>query len=80
LVVTAGVRTVGIDAPSIDATDARALPSHHVLAAAHAVIAENLTGLADLLTAPATVWLLPLALEHAEGSPVRAVAQLGRSE
>lgn len=80
LLVTAGVRTVGIDAPSIDATAAPALPAHHVLAAAHAVIAENLTGLADLLTTPATVWLLPLALEHAEGSPVRAVAQPARSE
>lgn len=80
LVVTAGVRTVGIDASSIDPTDAPALPSHHVLAAAHAVITENLTGLADLLAAPATVWLLPLALEHAEGSPVRAVAHLARSE
>lgn len=80
LVVTAGVRTVGIDAPSIDPGDAPALPAHHVLAAAHAVIAENLTGLADLLSTPATVWLLPLALEHAEGSPVRAVAHLARSE
>ncbi|HZE67232.1 MAG TPA: cyclase family protein [Sporichthyaceae bacterium] len=77
LVVAAGVRTVGIDASSIDATDAVALPSHHVLAAAHAVIAENLTGLPDLLVAgPATVWLLPLALAGAEGSPVRAVARV----
>jgi kynurenine formamidase len=77
LVVASGVRTVGIDAASIDAGDSTELPTHHVLAAARAVIAENLTGLAALVDAgPATVWLLPLALEHAEGSPIRAVARL----
>jgi kynurenine formamidase len=72
---------VGIDASSIDATEATTLPAHRVLAAADGVIAENLTGVAALLnTGPATVWLLPLALEHAEGSPIRAVAQLSRPE
>lgn len=72
-IVEAGLLTVGIDAPSVD-VDATALPTHHVLAAAHAVIAENLTGMEQLLDQPdGRVWLLPLALDHADGSPVRAV-------
>lgn len=81
LVVAAGVRTLGIDAASIDATDSSSLPAHRVFATAHGVIAENLTGLAALFDAgPATVWLMPLALEHAEGSPIRAIARLTREE
>ena len=80
-VVAAGTLAVGIDAPSIDAPGAGGLPAHHVLAAAGAVIAENLTNLEALLRAPATdgdvrVWLLPLALTRADGSPVRAVAEV----
>jgi kynurenine formamidase len=77
-VVEAGIRTVGIDAPSVD-TDASALPTHRVLAAAHAVIAENLRGLEKLLEPvhrEGRVWLLPLALDRADGSPVRAVVAL----
>jgi kynurenine formamidase len=81
VVVQAGVRTVGIDASSVDALDSTTLPTHRVLAAAHAVIAENLTDVAVLLgSGPATVWLMPLALEHAEGSPVRAIARLSGPE
>ncbi|MGQ0846572.1 MAG: cyclase family protein [Sporichthyaceae bacterium] len=100
--VATGIRTVGIDAPSVDTADP-ALPTHHVLAAAHCVIAENLRDLErmlgrvsrngstnpdepgtptaiadDVRNGPLTawrVWLLPLALEGADGSPVRAVAQ-----
>jgi kynurenine formamidase len=83
----AGVRTIGIDAPSIDRSvdvgsdSLPALETHRILAREHAVIAENLTRLEmllDLEPSPgaATVWLLPLALDRADGSPVRAVAQL----
>jgi kynurenine formamidase len=76
-IVAAGIRTVGIDAPSVD-TDATALPTHHVLAAAHAVIAENLRNLEAVVDLRGgQVWLLPLALDRADGSPVRAVLSLG---
>lgn len=74
-IVNHGVRTVGIDAPSIDPSDP-ALPAHHVLAKTGAVIAENLTNLEQLIDQDATIWLLPLALAGADGSPVRAVAEL----
>jgi kynurenine formamidase len=87
-VVAAGVRTLGLDAPSVDATPAPdaepeslALPTHLVLATAGCVIAENLTGLEALLDARSAgaaieVSLLPLPLADADGAPVRAVARL----
>jgi arylformamidase len=68
-----GIRTVAIDAPSIDAPGSRDLPTHHVLARAGVVIAENLTNL-DQVPTGATIWLLPLPLHGADGAPVRAVA------
>ncbi|AYF77869.1 cyclase family protein [Nocardia yunnanensis] len=74
--VAAGVRTIGIDALSVDPTPASEIPVHRILCGAHAVIAENLTGLARLLTAgPFEVSLLPLHLPGADGAPVRAVAR-----
>ncbi|SDM33903.1 cyclase family protein [Nonomuraea jiangxiensis] len=77
-----GIRTVGIDALSVDPTPAADFPAHRVLCGAHAVIAENLTGLDRLLDAqargrPIEVFLLPLRLPGADGAPVRAVARVG---
>ena len=82
-VVAAGVRTVGIDAASVDAGPAPVLVTHHVLAAAGCVIAENLTGLAPLLSdqadgADIDVSMLPLRISGGDGSPVRAVARIDR--
>ncbi|MFD5390099.1 cyclase family protein [Streptomyces sp. NPDC127074] len=82
LLVAAGIRTVGIDALSVDPTPADDLPAHRILCGAHAVIAENLTGLGPLLDAqtagePIEVSLLPLRLPAADGAPVRAVARVG---
>ena len=83
LIIAAGVRTVGVDALSVDPTPApAALPAHRALCGAHAVIAENLRNLGPLLAAqaagrPIEVSLLPLRLQGADGSPVRAVARIG---
>ncbi|RSN14008.1 cyclase [Nonomuraea sp. WAC 01424] len=82
LLVERGVRTVGIDALSVDPTPADDFPAHRVLCGAHAVIAENLTGLDRLLDAQARgrtveVWMMPLRLDGADGAPVRAVARIG---
>jgi arylformamidase len=82
VLVDAGVRTVGIDALSVDPTPAEEFPAHRVLCGAHAVIAENLTGLDVLVEAQAAgrsieVSLLPIRLAGADGAPVRAVARIG---
>lgn len=74
-----GVRTFGVDAPSPDETpDAghpgEGFPVHRLIAAADGVICENLTALDAVTFDDPFVSLLPIALEHADGAPVRAVA------
>ncbi|MGW5101485.1 cyclase family protein [Streptomyces sp. NPDC004100] len=80
-VVAAGVRTVAVDALSVDpsGTDADpSLPAHRVLCGAGGVIAENLRHLDRLVGADdAEVFLFPLRLPGSDGAPVRAVARLG---
>ncbi|MDF5752734.1 cyclase family protein [Spongiactinospora sp. TRM90649] len=85
LIVGSGVRTVAIDALSVDPTPpdekGEFLPAHRVLCGAHAVIAENLRNLGTVLAerpdGPFEVSLLPLRLAGAaDGAPVRAVARL----
>lgn len=78
--VAEGVRTIGIDALSVDPTPAEEIPVHRILCGAHAVIAENLTGLARVLDMQSAgqrfeVTLFPLNLPGADGAPVRAVAR-----
>lgn len=69
-----GVRAIGIDTPSVDATGDPELAAHHVLAGAGAVICENLRNLEAIDFADPLVSLLPIPLEGADGAPVRAVA------
>ncbi|MER5408574.1 cyclase family protein [Streptomyces sp. NPDC002769] len=80
--VTAGVRTVAVDALSVDPTGGAELPAHRVLCGAGGVIAENLTGLGRLAEAQAAgrsveVFLFPLRLAGADGAPIRATARVG---
>ncbi|AXI78999.1 cyclase family protein [Peterkaempfera bronchialis] len=87
-VVDTGVRTVAVDALSVDRTPDPADPpadfslaAHRILCGAGAVIAENLTNLPPLLTAqsagrPIEVSLFPLRLTAADGAPTRAVARI----
>ena len=70
------LKGVGIDALSIDRLDAADNPIHHLLLGAGMVIVENLTGLEALLEKKFTFYCLPLAIENADGSPVRAAAVL----
>jgi kynurenine formamidase len=78
-VVAAGVRTVALDALSLDETvpggePAGGFAAHlHVLGAG-GVIVENLRGLDGVRTAEPVLSLLPLRLAGADGAPVRAVA------
>ncbi len=78
-VVASGVRTVAIDAPSVDETVAHATPpdgfaAHNVLLGAGGVIVENLTNLDAVRDPEPVLSLLPLHLARADGAPVRAVA------
>ncbi len=78
-IIATGVRTVGVDALSVDETpapgaDTDAYPVHHVLLGAGAVIVENLTNLELIDFASPMVSVLPMRLDDADGAPVRAVA------
>lgn len=74
-----GVRTFGIDAINIDETPdddhpGEGFPVHHLIAETGGIICENLTEIAAIDFAQPFVSLLPIALEGADGAPVRAVA------
>ncbi|WP_073952050.1 cyclase family protein [Streptomyces kebangsaanensis] len=82
--VEAGVRTVAVDALSIDPTPLSGepvtgfgLPAHRVLCGTGGVVAENLRNLERLVGArEVEVFLFPLRLPGADGAPVRAVARV----
>ncbi|WP_156321262.1 arylformamidase [Bacillus sp. JCM 19041] len=67
-----GIRLIGVDVPSVDSITSKELPGHHSLDQAGIAILENLVldkvteGLYELIA-------LPLLLQGADGSPVRAV-------
>lgn len=77
-IVARGVRTILVDAPSLDETPDAAhpvsgLPVHRLLAAVGGVIGENLCGF-DAIDFEPFVVCVPLRLIGADGAPARAVA------
>jgi kynurenine formamidase len=64
---------VGIDSPSIDVGTNSEFAAHHVLLKNNVLILENLCNLGRLKPR-FTLVALPLKLENATGSPVRAIA------
>ncbi len=77
--IARGIRTFGLDAPSIDETPTAGTgvedyPCHRLIAAAGGVICENLTRLEDVTFDDPVVSFFPIRLEGADGAPVRAVA------
>jgi len=77
---TFALKGIGLDAFSVDpivsahVVTEENLPNHHILLGKEILLIENLTNLDKL---PDTIFdfqCLPLKIEHADGSPVRAVA------
>ena len=66
-----GVRLVGIDTPSIDPFDDKALESHNAVAARDMAVLEGIV-LGHVAPGSYTLIALPLRLEGADASPVRA--------
>ncbi len=78
-ILESGVRTICIDAINLDETPddehpGEGFPVHHLIARAGGVIGENLRRLEEVDWADPFVMCLPIALEAADGAPVRAVA------
>jgi len=67
-----GVRLVGIDTPSIDPAESKDLPSHAMVAAHDLAILEGIV-LDHVDDGVYTLIALPLRIEGADASPVRAV-------
>mgnify|MGYP005749667967 FL=1 len=66
------VPLIGLDLPSVDALDSKELLIHHSLHEKNIMILEGLD-LAHVPEGEYDLTALPLKLEHADGSPVRAV-------
>jgi arylformamidase len=67
-----GVRLVGIDTPSIDPENSKALESHQAVADCDLAILEGIV-LDKVPDGLYTLLALPLKIEGADASPVRAV-------
>ena len=65
---------VGIDSPSIDVGSDPKYTAHHVLLKGGVLILENLCNLSKIKTVHFNLIAMPLKLQNATGSPVRAVA------
>jgi arylformamidase len=71
-----GVRLVGIDTPSVDLAEDKALESHQAIFRHDMANLEGVV-LADVPDGEYTLVAPPLRLEHADASPVRAVLVKG---
>lgn len=67
-----GVRLIGLDSPSVDAFDSTTLPCHHALRR-HGMVNLETLYLRDVPDGVYELIALPLKLDLACGSPVRAV-------
>lgn len=67
-----GIFLIGVDHPSVDALDNKDLPAHHALYRHGVHILENLL-LQDVSPGDYELIALPLKIQGADGSPVRAV-------
>ena len=69
-----GIMTLAIDTINLDKTGGTRFPVHDLYAKANGIIAENLANFSDINFNNPLISILPLNLEGADGSPVRAVA------
>ncbi len=67
-----GVQLLGLDVPSVDEIEAKQLVNHHALGAASIHIIESLD-LSAISAGRYNFVALPLKIEGADGSPVRAI-------
>lgn len=73
------LKGIGVDMISVDAADSAALPVHRIFLEKNIVIIENLDIPEELAGRRFLFCALPLKLEGAEASPVRAIAIVGQT-
>ncbi len=67
------LKGIGMDTISIDKVDSKDLPNHNIVLAKEILIIENMANLEELPERGFTLSCLPLKIEKADGSPVRAI-------
>ena len=70
------LKALGFDAISVDKMDVHELPNHHILLGKEILIIENMTNLDQLIGKKLELNCIPLKIENADGSPVRAFARI----
>jgi arylformamidase len=70
--VDAGLRLLGVDAPSVDSRESKTLTNHHLVFDGGAYVLENLD-LDDVAAGDYELIAAPLRLDGADASPVRAL-------
>jgi arylformamidase len=80
--VRLGIKAIGVDSPSIDSPTnlARGAPAHKLALGAGLPIFEVLANLSEIAGQRCTFYGLPLKIEGAEASPIRAIAILNASK
>lgn len=73
--VNFNLKAIGFDHISADKMDSEELPNHNLLLKNEILIIENLTNLDTLINKSFELNCIPLKLENADGSPVRAFAR-----
>lgn len=68
------IRGIGLDAISIDKYESKSFEAHHAMLGNEILIIENLTDLEKIRSQFFTLYVFPLKITDADGSPVRAVA------
>lgn len=76
LLASHGIKGIGVDAISVDSVGSLSLPIHHILLERDLIIVENLCNLAQLPASTFEFQCIPLKIDEADGSPVRAVARV----
>lgn len=69
-------KALGFDTISVDTMTSEAFPNHHLLLSKEVLIIENMTNLDKLLGQHFRLYCMPLKIEKADASPVRAFAQV----
>ena len=76
------LKGIGFDSFSVDkiisahTVTEENLPNHHILLAKEILLIENLTNLDKLPDSPFSFQCIPLNIENADGSPIRAMAKI----
>jgi len=73
------INAVGIDSPSVDRGSAHDFPVHKILLSKGIILIENLCNLNKIPHERFILFMAPLKLKNASGSPIRAIAITGEN-